>query len=148
MELNVLSILIGTVGLSIILYIFWWIAGWLKNVNRYDRPKFLPRDDEVAWSMVMASPKRIWDYRVVDAISFDNWDLGILKVDPKRLLKRYGTRIRICDVVLVPRKWGGYWAVAVTKKLLHHRYVTTFLGDYHNERIRRGRNKEDFRHIS
>lgn len=147
MELNTLSISIGIVGAFAFVFILWHILLWVKNLNRYGYPKYLPRDDEVTWAMIMASPIRIWRYRDNQYIVFDNWDLGILRVFPG-IEHRYGIYPQITDVILVPKKWGGRWAVAITRKLQDNRYVTTFLGEYKNGRIRRGRNRQNIIYIS
>lgn len=147
MELNALSIAISAAGLIGIIVALWHILLWSKNLNRYGYPKYLPRDDEVAWAMVMASPIRIWRYRDNKYITFDNWDLGILKMFPG-IQNRYGLTPQITDVVLVPKKFGGQWAVVITRELQNNRFVTTFLGEFRNGKIRRSRSRENIIFIS
>lgn len=141
MELNALSIMIGIVGLSSLTIILWHLLLWSRNLNRYDIPKYLPRDDEVAWALVMASPIRIWRLRDNKYLTYDNWDLGVLRFYDG-IQNRYLTQPQITDVILVPRKWGGNWAVVITRELQNNRFVTTFLGEWKNGKIRRGRNQD------
>jgi len=148
MELNALSIIIGIVGTTTTLMLLYWLAGWLKNANRFDRPIFLPRDDEVAWALAMASPRRLWLIPSTAGLFYDNWDLGILKIHENLIQAKYQTKPRMCDVILTPKKWGGHWACVVTKELNSNRYITTFLGEYHeNHTITRGR-KKDIEYVS
>lgn len=143
MELNALSITIGIVGVFVSLAVLFYGTMWMKNTDRYSYPKFLPRDDEVIWAKAVAIPARIWSYRKTKAMYFDNWDLGILAVNPEDLKRIYGTVPRVTDVILVPRKWGGFWAVVITKRLRNHRFVSTFLGEFRNGKIRKNRNPQN-----
>ena len=150
MELNALSILVGVIGLSSIVVLLWYAVGWSMNSSRYDRPKYLPRDDEALWAKVMASSRRAWYYKSIptEVMSFDNWDLGILKTDPERLEKIYGLTPRVTDVILVPKKWGGNWAVVITGKLKGNRFITTYIGEFTNGKIHRNRSRENSINIS
>ena len=145
MELNIISILVGVLGLSAIIVILFYLTGISMNMNRYDRPKYLPRDDETLWARVIASTRRLWVYNRIkaDAMSFDNWDLGILRTDPKILLATFNTNPRVSDVILVPKRWGGYWAVVITQELRMNRYITTYIGEFHSGKIHRDRNTKD-----
>jgi len=140
MELNALSILIGIIGTTSTFALLFWLIGMIRNANRYDRPIYLARDDEVAYAMAMASPRRIWIYDDVTSLVYDNWDLQLLKAYPQ-IKSNYDTIPRMCDLILTPKKWGGYWASVITKDLgkKHTRemqiyqYITTFLGEYHED---------------
>lgn len=150
MELNILSILVGIIGSAGVIVALWYLIGFTKNLNRYGRPSYMPRDDEALWARVMASSRRLWSYQSISAsdMSYDNWDLGILKVNPKRLLTGYGTRPRVTDVILVPKKWGGHWVAVITRELRNNRYVTTYIGEFYSGKIYRSRSPEDSVSIS
>ena len=145
MELNVISILVGVLGLSVVIIILFYLTGISMNMVRFDRPIYLPRDDEALWAKVIASSRRLWLYRKIptNAMSFDNWDLGILKTNTKALLAIFNTSPRVSDVILVPKKWGGHWAVVITQELRNSRYITTYIGEFHSGRIHRNRNTKD-----
>lgn len=150
MELNVLSILVGVVGLAGVVVLLWYAIGWSMNVSRYDRPKYLPRDDEALWAKVMASSRRAWYYKSISAegMSFDNWDLGVLRTNPEKLRKIYGITPRVTDVILVPKKWGGHWVVVITRSLKGNRFITTYIGEFINGEIHRNRSRENSINIS
>jgi hypothetical protein len=105
------------------------LATYLRNKNRYDIPKYLPRDDEKAWALVSACSKRIWSLNKCKHLSYDNWDLGILKVNVE-VINEYGTIPTFGDVILVPMKWGGTHALVITRELGNSQLITTYLGEF------------------
>jgi len=143
MELNALSVIIGVLGTSSMFIAFYYVLGYIMNLNRYGMPKFLPRDDEVAWSMAMSCPHRVWSYQKTSELSYINWDLGVLSVNEEACGKIYGMTPRVIDIVLVPQKWGGYWAVMIYKKLQANRFATVFLGEYSNGKVRSTRDRQN-----
>lgn len=150
MELNVLSILVGVMGCVGAVVLIWYVVGWSMNLSRYDRPKYLPRDDEALWAKIMASSRRAWYYKSIstDSMSFDNWDLGILSTNPSKLHKTYGLTPRVTDVILVPKKWGGHWVVVITRPLKRNRFITTYIGEFIDGKIHRNRSRENSINIS
>jgi len=119
------GIVIGVIGviafISLVIY--------LRNKNRYDIPKYLPRDDERAWAIVSACSRRIWSLSRCKYIHYDNWDLSILKVDVS-IVDDYDTSPTFGDVILVPKKWGGLHACVITRELGNDKFVTTYLGEF------------------
>jgi hypothetical protein len=105
------------------------LATNLRNRNRYDIPKYLPRDDEKAWALVSACSKRIWSLNKCKYLSYDNWDLGILNVNVE-VVNEYGTIPTFGDVILVPMKWGGTHALVITRELGNNQLITTYLGEF------------------
>ncbi len=143
MELNALSVVVGVLASLSVIVALYYILGYVMNLNRYGMPKFLPRDDEVAWSMAMSCPHRIWSYQKTSQISYDNWDLGILKVMEGNCAEEYDIVPRVTDMILVPQKWGGYWAVMVFRKLQSNRFATVFLGEFANGKVHSRRNRQN-----
>lgn len=131
MDTNVVvaSVFAGLVLGTAIIAIGIWLAIRLRNANRYDIPKYLPRDDERAWAIVTAGPKRIWSLKKCKYITYANWDLGILAIDMS-IHKDYDTYPKFGDVILAPMKWGGFHACVITKELTNHQVVTTYLGEF------------------
>jgi len=127
MEINSISVGIGLlIGLTMVFVGLVCLAVF-RNRNRYDIPKYLPRDDEFAWAIVMAYPKRLWSLAECDYLVYDNWDLGILRLYPD-IEEEYGTKPIFGDVILVPKKWGGTHACVLMKELDNNRFVTIYLG--------------------
>jgi hypothetical protein len=135
MELNALSVIVG-IGLCMgMLYGFYKVMGYIMNIGRYSMPKFLPRDDEVYWAMAMAYPNRMWSYKNNSHINIQNWDMCILQVDEEACTEDYHTSPRILDIVLVPKKWGGYWAIMVHRRLNNNRLACTLIGEFNSGKI-------------
>lgn len=128
-----LGIPIGIATGAIIIAAFVAWMGWSRNQGRYDIPKYLPRDDERAWAIAVASAKRLWSLRKCKYIRYEDWDLGVLQVD-KGMLDKYDTKPRFGDVILVPQKWGGLHACVITKELnesgIVQRFITIYLGEF------------------
>lgn len=136
------SLILG-IPLGILLVAFGAMAmilfmGYSRNQGRYDIPKYLPRDDERAWAIAMASAKRLWSLRKCKYITYENWDLGVVQVD-NSILSKYETKPRFGDVILVPKKWGGLHACVITRELdlIQHpaigniqRFITVYLGEF------------------
>ncbi len=131
-----LGITLGVIITIVILYGLMWFLVWLRNKNRYDIPKYLPRDDERAWAIAMVSAKRIW--HKCKYVSYDDWDLGILSVN-ERIMEDYDTKPRLGDVIIAPKKWGGYHACVITRELnpmehfaigKYRKFITVYLGEF------------------
>lgn len=131
-----LGIILGIVIAVIVVYGLLHLLIWLRNKNRYDIPKYLPRDDERAWAIAMVSAKRVW--HKCRYVSYDDWDLGILSVDGN-IYNDYNTKPRLGDVIITPKKWGGYHACVVTRELnpvehfaigKYHKFITVYLGEF------------------
>lgn len=131
------SILLGVslgfvIGAAIVVALVAY-AAWSRNKNRFDIPKYLPRDDERIWAQAMVSPKRIWALNRCKYLEYDNWDLGILRVK-FGILKAYDFRPKFGNLVIVPKKWGGYHACVITRELEcsegDQRFITVYLGEF------------------
>lgn len=142
MKLDALSISLGILLVPAMLVVLFYLGTYLKNRDRYDIPRFLPRDDEVIWAMVMSNPGRIWQLSTTIGLRCIKWDLGIFEFD-KTYDVRYNTSPMITDVIIAPRKWGGDHALVVTHILPpegnRYRLVATYIGEYKNEKIKSGR---------
>lgn len=125
----VVGIAIGTViGVIAVIAIIALVAK-SRNKNRYDIPKYLPRDDERAWAIVSACSRRLWSLRRCKFIHYTDWDLSILKVDVS-IASEYDTSPTFGDVILVPKKWGGLHACVITRELGNDQFITTYLGEF------------------
>lgn len=152
MELNLVSILIGigtVFGTGVFL---WYFTAFLRNLARYDIPRYLPRDEIVAWTMVMMSSIRHWDFNRTEAMDFENYDLGILCLDDERHAKRFDIYPNVSDVVIYPGKWGVQYATVITQKLHtingRLRYAVTFIGEIQDGKLHRGRAASHLKVIS
>ena len=124
------GILLGMVIGASIIAVSILFMGFFRNKDRYNIPKYLPRDDERAWAIVSACSRRIWSLRKCKYIKYDNWDLGLLFVDDS-IVKEYDTSPTFGDVILVPKKWGGLHAFVITQELSNRfQFVTTYLGEF------------------
>jgi len=152
MKFDIVSILIGIGTVSMLLPILWYSAAALRNWSRYDIPKFMPRDEIVAWSMVMMSSIRHWDYERTPSIVFENYDLGILSCDVEEHDKDYDIFPQVTDVIIYPGKWGRQYATVIHQKLRtisgRQRYAITFIGEIKNGKLYRGRNVNSYKAIS
>ena len=103
MELNPFQILIG-IGMVFSTALFlWYGVAFARNMFRFGIPKYQPRDEIVAWCMVMMSSIRHWDYERTPAMDFEHYDLGILSVDEERHFKSL-------EGVLITRIISPEWA--------------------------------------
>ncbi len=143
MELNALSVLVGIVGCLGMAYATYKIMGYVMNIGRYGMPKYLPRDDEVYWAMAMAYPNRIWSFKDTTPINISNWDFCILQVDMDKCLEDYETVPRPTDVVVIPKKWGGHWAIMVHRPLKNNRFACTLIGEFNSGKISSIRHRSD-----
>ena len=145
MELDVLSISLGILlVVPALIGLFYFIA-FLKNLDRYPIPKYLPREDEVLWAMVMSNPRRIWSLKNTIGLRCISWNLGLFTFDLDRAEPRYHTTPVLSDVIVAPKKWGGYHALTITQVLSPEkgkcRLVATYLGAMHNETIKSTRTR-------
>lgn len=142
MELDALSISLGILLVPIASIGLFYLIAYLKNRDRYAIPRYLPRDDEVIWAMVMSNCGRIWPLRSTAGLRCKNWNLGLFEFDMTYDV-RYNTSPVITDVIIAPKKWGGYHALIVTQVFPpegnRYRMVATYIGEYVNEKIKSGR---------
>jgi hypothetical protein len=152
MELNFVQILIGIGIVFSTAILLWHGTAFLRNLFRYDIPRYLPRDDIVAWTMVMMSSIRHWDFERTPAMDFENYDLGILSVHEEKHAKTFDLYPNVTDVIIYPGKWGKQYATVVTKKLHtingRLRYAVTFIGEIRDGYIHRGRTVSNYKIIS
>lgn len=139
MELDALSISVGILAVPLGLIALFYLIAYIKNYDRYPIPKYLPREDEVIWAMAMSNPGRIWLLPKVKSMRCISWDLGMFTFD---LSKEhiYEAPPMVSDIIVTPKKWGGYHALAVTQILSpdgnKQRFVATYIGEYKNETIK------------
>lgn len=152
MELNFVSILLGigtVLGTGVFL---WYFTAMIRNLSRFDIPRYLPREELVAWSMVMMSSIRNWDFERTRSMSFENYDLGILSVNSKEHIKDFDTVPQVTDVVIYPAKWGRQYCTVITQKLHtingRLRYAVTFIGEIRDGELHRGRDTSNYKFIS
>jgi hypothetical protein len=142
MKLDALSISLGILLFPIAMVGLFYFVAYLKNRDRYDIPRFLPRDDEVIWAMVMTNPGRIWSLPKTAGLRCVDWNIGVFSFE-SAYESRYKTSPTISDVIIAPKKWGGNHALVVTQILPpegnRYRLVATYIGEYTNERIKSGR---------
>jgi hypothetical protein len=152
MELNFVSVLIG-IGTVFCTGVFlWYFTALIRNASRYGIPKYLPRDEIVAWTMVMMSSTRHWDFSRTKAMFFEHYDLGILAIDEGEHVKDFDIFPNITDVVVYPGKWGVQYATVVTQRLQtingRLRYAVTFIGEIKDGELHRGRTASNYKVIS
>lgn len=142
MKLDALSISLGILLVPAMLVVLFYVTAYLKNRDRYDIPRYLPRDDEVIWAMLMSNPGRVWSLSNTIGLKCYKWDLGIFEFD-KTYDVRYNTSPMVTDVIIAPKKWGGAHALVITQILPpegnRYRMVATYVGEYKNEKIKSGR---------
>jgi len=137
MNLDGLSLSLGVLLVPGLLVGLFYFIAYLKNLGRYPMPKYLPREDEILWARLNASSMRIWALSNTTGFKCVNWDMGQFEAD-SNLLKNYGTNPICSDVVIVPKKWGGYHALVITSvSLVDNRYqvYAVYLGEYKNGKI-------------
>ena len=142
MKLDALSISLGILLVPIAMVGLFYLTAYLKNRDRYAIPRYLPRDDEVIWAMVMSNPGRIWSLSKTAGLRCIDWNIGVFSFD-KNYETKYQTSPVISDVIIAPKRWGGNHALIVTQILPpegnRYRLVATYIGEYINERIKSGR---------
>jgi len=152
MELNLIQILIGVGMVFGTALLLWYGTAFMRNIFRYDIPRFLPRDEIVAWCMVMMSSIRHWDFDRTPAMDFENYDLGVLSLDEEKHLRDFDVYPNVTDVIIYPGKWGRQYATVVTQKLQtisgKLRYAVTFIGEIKDGQLHRGRRVSNYKVIS
>lgn len=138
MRLDGLSLSLGILLIGPALVGLFYIVAYLKNLNRYPIPKYLPREDEVYWVRLMGNPLRLWMLKKSGpGIVCLNWDMGEFIISPESI-SIYNTKPMMSDVLLAPKKWGGYHALIITGiNFVGGRYQVTavYLGEYRNGKI-------------
>jgi hypothetical protein len=149
MNLDGLSLSLGMLLIPLLLVALFYFIAYLKNLGRYHMPRFLPREDEILWARLNANSTRIWALSQITGFKCVNWDLGQFEIHSD-VNKRYDTNPMINDVIVAPKKWGGYHALVITSvSLVDNRYqiYAVYLGEYINGKIKPGRTGIRYNHV-
>lgn len=136
--MDTLSMSIGVLLVIPLAIVGFYIIAYLKNKNRYAIPRFLPRGDEVLWAQVVANQDRIWCLPKTAGLKCISWDFGIFSFyNPK-----YNTTLTIGDVIIAPKKWGGWHALVVIENISPEKVKAIYVGEFIYESRKRNPDKD------